>query len=90
MVLPGGAVLSIRLGGSNAQDLLAATGAFALMASVASARAAVVTVLNFSEQGQGLTVVSVPPNDLATATSISATSYAFPQTFTLIAPFWER
>jgi hypothetical protein len=67
--------------------LLTATGALALMASVSSASAAVVTVLNFSEQGRGMTVVSAPPKDLATATSISTTSWKFPDTFTLLSPF---
>lgn len=66
---------------------LAATGTLALMASVASASAAVTTVLNFSEQGRGMTVVSSPPKDLATATSISSTSWIDPDTFTLVSPF---
>jgi hypothetical protein len=67
--------------------LLTATGALALMASVTSASAAVVTVLNFSEQGRGMTVVSVPADDLATATSVSTTTWEFPDTFTLLSPF---
>jgi hypothetical protein len=66
--------------------LLAATGTLALMASVASANAAV-TLLNFSEQGSGITVTSAPPDDLATATSVSTTLWHFPTTFKLLAPF---
>ena len=66
---------------------LAATGTLGLMASVASASAAVTTVLNFSEQGRGMTVVSVPADDLATATSVSTKTWEFPDTFTLLSPF---
>jgi hypothetical protein len=66
--------------------LLAATGTLALMASVASANAAT-TILNFSEQGRGMTVVSTPADDLATATSISTKTWMFPDTFTLLPPF---
>jgi PEP-CTERM motif len=54
---------------------------------MASASAAVTTVLNFSEQGRGMTVVSVPADDLATATSVSTKTWEFPDTFTLLSPF---
>jgi PEP-CTERM motif len=66
--------------------LLAAAGTLALMASMASANAAT-TVLNFSEQGRGMTVVSTPADDLATATSVSTKTWEFPDTFTLLSPF---
>ena len=60
------------------------------MASVASASAAVTTVLNFSEQGRGMTVVASPPKDLAEPARTSLLrrqAWIDPDTFTLVSPF---
>jgi hypothetical protein len=55
--------------------ILAATTAILGVSGIASSANAAVQVINFTITGKGMTVVSSPADDLATASSISTTSW---------------
>jgi hypothetical protein len=68
-------------------SVVAALGAglIATLGAVSAAQADT-TILDVSEQGSGISVVSSPADDLATATSATTTSWGLPDTFTLLPP----
>jgi PEP-CTERM motif len=69
-------------------SVVAALGAglIVTLGALSAAQAATTTILDVSEQGSGISVVSSPVDDLAAATSATTTSWGLPDTFTLLPP----